>query len=345
MTASGDELPIVDLRGIDDPAGRGEAYGAAASERIARCIDFYRWLLPAMLARPWEAIRNECTELVAAAADATPDALDLLRATAAAAGQEPRDLEVVACRSELMARAAIPTAECTAIRHRDGLAQTWDWFTVQREALVIVRTDRMATLTEAGMPAKAGANVDGLAITLNFLATAPPPTTPGAPIHLLIAELLEQASSVRSAIDRLLRSPIACSATIGLADPSGDAAFVELTPHRPPAVLDAATTPVHTNHCLAPELAGADRPGPLLDESIRRLARAQALVSDGLTPHVVLADRPDGGPSVDVSPVPGAPAQVALGTVAAVVIDVQQRTLAIAPSRPSVSGFVQRIAL
>lgn len=336
---------VVDLRGIPDADDRGAAYGAAAAVEIGRTIEFYRWLLTAMLGRPWDALRDDVGDLMAEAAVATPTAVAVLEGIGHGSGHAVADLSVVSCRSELMARASIATAECTALRHPGGLAQTWDWFIAQRQACVIVRTDRMVTLTEAGMPAKIGCNADGLALTLNFLATTPAPTRPGVPVHLLIAELLEGACSVGAALDRLDATPFACSATIGLADDDGRSAFVELTPHARPAVLDDADGTAHTNHCLAPTLAGSDVAGPLLDNSRRRLRRATQLLAEGVTVGDVLSDTAERASSIDVAAQPDDGHPAALGTVAAVVIDTARRAIAVAPSRPSQTGFVQDVAV
>ena len=110
-------------------------------------------------------------------------------------------------------------------------------------------------------------------------------------------------------------------------------------------MLDDADGTAHTNHCLAPTLAGSDVAGPLLDNSRRRLRRATQLLAEGVTVGDVLSDTAERASSIDVAAQPDDGHPAALGTVAAVVIDTARRAIAVAPSRPSQTGFVQDVAV
>lgn len=295
-----------------------------------------------MLGRDWASVCEGAAPFLREASATIPDVVCHVRGVAKGCGLDAAELFAVNARSELMALARVATAECTVIGRPGVLAQNWDWFTRQRDGCSIVRTDRFVTFTEAGMPAKVGLNRDGLAITLNFMITTPPPDRAAPPIHLLIAHVLESCRSVGDAASLLLRTPVACSATIGLADDGGDIAFIELTPHRRGAIDLAAVPPVHTNHCLGGALAGADLPGPLLASSMARLRRARCLLEDGVPVESILADTADPRSALDIAAPAGA---LAIGTVASIVMDLRRRALVVAPGRPSEAGFVQSVGL
>ncbi len=345
MTSDSD-IPVVDVRGIRDPHERGIAYGKAATQEIMHTLEFYQRLLPKMVGHPWQVLCEGVAGLLSAAEASVPDAVQHVRGIAAGCGVEFVDLFVVNSRSELMARAGVSTNECTAIGVDHILAQTWDWFTRQRNGCVIVQSDRFITLTEAGMPAKIGLNADGVGLTLNFMTTKWPPAAPGTPIHLLIADALDRCSTADETVSLLLGTDVACSATVGVADPSGNGCwFVELMPGSRHEAVAIKSPAVHTNHCIADRLEGSDVAGRVLNNSHRRFVRARSLLAAGAEVETVLTDTVDPASAIDIPVHPRARPSAQMGTVAAVVMDLAQRRMRVAPGRPSEVGFVQEVCM
>ena len=241
--------------------------------------------------------------------------------------------------SELLQLApSSPIGECTLVACDGRIGQTWDWFVGQLPASVVWRAPRFAAFAEAGMPPKIGVNSDGVAVTLIFLSTRLPVDPTGVPVHTILHHLLERASSTADAVDRLLGVRAAGCAAIGVLDPSGEAAVIELAPHVGTGLAAAAQPFVHTNHCVAPSLAGLDTPGLLLDNSEARLTRACMLTDGGARIEDVLCD--DDGPHPIALEAVGD-----LGTVVAIVIDVHARVLHIASGNPARVAFNETVAL
>jgi len=311
------------------------------AERIQASLATYRWLFGD---EGWRAARAHAPAIGEALAAVAPHWLDELSTWAAAAGGDLDDLLVLNARSEILSlvRARRRRGECTVVADARVLGQTWDWYGRQRQAVVVLRTPGLLTVTEAGMLAKIGVNQHGLAVGLTFLASASD-TLPGPgelPVHAVLRLLLERSSSVADAVSRLEGVHLSGSACIALADPTG-AAFVEVTPNGR-SVLSAG---VHTNHCLDAALRGLQGPVAFLEDSERRLERAVALRRAGTPIEDLLADTADGHDAIDQPPDPALDAHDRTETVLAVVVEPARVALRIAPGRPSITGFTQVVRL
>jgi isopenicillin-N N-acyltransferase-like protein len=159
------------------------------------------------------------------------------------------------------------------------LAQTWDFHPALRDTRVVWLVDVpgrrwFATFTEAGIVAKTGINSDGLALCLNFLASADDGGVGGVPVHVLARCILEDCATVgdaRALIDRTPRSASACI-TIAARTPSaaGPLTAFELAPDAWWAISPGADgSVVHTNHFVdlgAPAVVTSGR-----EDSLARL--------------------------------------------------------------------------
>lgn len=315
--------------------------GDVPAERIRASLATYRWLFGE---RGWQAARSYAPAIGAVLGDEAPHWLDELSRWAEVAAADLDDLLVLNARSEVLSvvRAGRRRGECTVVAEPGRLGQTWDWFARQRQAMVVLRTGPLLTLTEAGMLAKVGLNEHGLAVGLTYLASSADrvPGPGSLPVHAVLRLLLERATGVGAALDLLGSLVLAGSACIALVD-TEDAAFVEVTPAGR-AVLPAG---VHTNHCLAPGLAGLQGPVDFLADSQDRLARAAALHRAGVPVELVLADTTGGLHAVDQPPDPALADHDRTETVLAVVIEPGEGRLRVAPDRPSRSGFTQVVDL
>jgi isopenicillin-N N-acyltransferase like protein len=334
---------------------RGEQLGERSRAHVHHSLSLYRAVIPALTGRSWSELIDLAVPMIAASRSFDPALVDELEGVAAGAGASFDDIAVLCARSELLHLGnAAPVGECTSVVEHGRIGQTWDWFVSQLDACVVWRTPRFVAFAEGGMPPKIGVNTNGVAVTLNFLSTTLPVDPGGLPVHIVLHHLLERATSTSDAVERLLAAPSAACAAIGLLDPTGAAAVVEMAPHGKSAVAHGAVTgdatapsPAHirTNHCLSEALSGLDVPGLLLVNSIARLSRARQLQDEGVSMEALLADDDGGWHPIALAADPAAPLESQLGTVTGVIIDVHQRTLLIAPGNPSVVGFTQLVAL
>jgi isopenicillin-N N-acyltransferase like protein len=334
---------------------RGEHLGRMSRTHVRRSLGLYQAVIPALTGQSWSELVETAAPFIDATRRLDAELVDDLRGIAVGAGVSFDDITVLCARSELLQLGeGPPVGECTTVVDGARIGQTWDWFVTQLDACVVWHTPRFVAFAEGGMPPKIGVNADGVAVTLNFLSTSLPVDRNGLAVHTLLHHLLERATSTSDAVQRLLAAPSAGCAAIGLLDPSGDAAMVELAPHGKSAVVQrlsntgdsVAPAPlVQTNHCLSPALAGLDTPGLLFDNSVARLARARQLVDDDVSIETLLADNDGGWHPIALSADPTGPLEAQLGTVTGVILDVHQRSLLIAPGNPAEVGFTQTVAL
>ena len=310
-------------------------------ERIRRSLATYRWLFGD---DGWQAARAHAPAIGRALAGVEPAWIDELAAWAEAAGADLDDLLVLNARSEVLSivRAERRRGECTVVSEPGRVAQTWDWYARQREAVVVLRTDSLVTLTEAGLLAKIGVNGHGLAVGLAYLASSADriPDAGRLPVHAVLRLLLERSTSVDAATTLLEALQLAGSACIAVADPAS-AALVEITPTGR-SVLPAG---VHTNHCLDQRLGGQAGATPFLEDSEDRLIRARRLRQAGTPIEDLLSDTHGGYHAIDQPPDPALAPHDRTATVLAVVADAAARRLRLAPGRPSQAGFTQQIEL
>ncbi len=338
-------LPVFDLP-TGPSRGRGQLLGHISAPQVAQSVAAYRALIPALTARSWPALIDLARPMVDAARGLDASIVDDLHGLADGALVPFDDIAVLCVRSELLQLGATtPIGECTTIARDGRIGQTWDWFVQQLRACIVWRTPRFIAFAEAGMPPKVGVNSDGVAVTLNFLATSLPVDPNGLAVHTLLHHTLEHATSTASAVENLLAAPAAACAAIGVLDPSGDAAIVELAPRGRSAVPQRQQPLAQTNHCLSTQLAGLDVPGVLLDNSMARLARACTLNSQCAPIEAALSDHDGSWHPIALAADPSAAPHEQLGTVAAVIIDVHERMLHIAPGNPAHVGFTQQVSM
>jgi len=277
---------------------------------------------------------------------ASPSMASILARNGAALPGNAR--EIVADIAECTALAVLPKA--SADRHT-WLAQNWDWLGSQRDALVVLRIagddgSRIVTLTEAGMLAKIGINDRGFGVCLNILRSVDDGQIPGCPVHVLLRHRLScgdvaEARATAAAIRHGASSNVLC------ADAGGHAASLELSP-RGVAVIEPGDdgTLAHTNHYLDETLGVKAAALSPLATTAQRLACAKrhaARVADRPLSREAIAallrDDSEGGESVCREPDPALEPEVRIETVAGVMMDLDRRTMWIAPDVPSRAEF------
>lgn len=368
-------FPIIDVSGT--PRERGRQYGARARDRIARSLVNYARLF-AYCGLSWKDVQARAVPYRAVIARVAPDLADEIAGIAEGCGVAETEILALNARTEILpptypsppspdmesvikrnARDGVGVqydwAECTALAvqpraSRDGhtlLAQNWDWLGAQRDALVVLRVAhadgrRLMTLTEAGMLAKIGLNDRGFGVCLNILRSVDDGQAPGMPVHVLLRHLLSCAGVDEGvAVARSMRH--GASSNILTADASGRAASLELSPREVAVIEPENGTLAHTNHYL--DVAQGTHAATLsaLATTEQRLARANAYAAKAPLGRedvqALLCDESEGVESVCRSPDPALPEEARMESVAGVVMDLDLRTMWIAPDVPARTTF------
>jgi isopenicillin-N N-acyltransferase-like protein len=372
---------LIDAAAGPTPHARGVAYGRGAREQIARSVSTYTRLF-ADCGIDWAEAMRRALRHEAAIQALDPSLLDELHGIAWGSAQGYDAILALNCRTEILppdyldepasgtveragaARAANRAAgvadwtECTALcvgasASTDGnawLAQNWDWFGRQRDALVVLRTRdamgrQITTLTEGGMLAKIGLNDAGFALGLNIVRSRDDGLRPGVPVHVLLRHLLsctslEHARATLRAADAI---GFGAASNIPCADAAGDIGCFELAPAGWAELESTDGTVVHTNHFLCEPLRRHQAPLGAAVSSASRLATAARHAARpplGLAQlQAFLRDDSDGYLSVCRAPDPELPAHSRIESVAGIIIHPHSRQMWIAPDVPNRVAF------
>jgi isopenicillin-N N-acyltransferase-like protein len=242
-----------------NPRERGEAFGRAQAEPIAKTLALY------------ERMFAETGVTVPAELPIPPNAQEELDAIARGANVDAHALKAANARTEILAGHG-PT-ECSVVGAGGLLAQNWDWHPESATVIQIVEHDHgwFVTLTEAGILAKIGLNDAGLGVCLNLLRTTVDGGCTGTAIHVLLRQTLERCRTVDEAIELLTSATTSASSAVTVATP-GDVATIELSPGGANVIRGAVGA--HTNHFLVAPKAGHDT---MPEESPNTIPRLQTV--------------------------------------------------------------------
>ncbi|MGK3992283.1 C45 family autoproteolytic acyltransferase/hydolase [Sorangium sp. So ce1024] len=212
-----------------------------------------------------DALRPTLSAYHEAIARQLPRAIDEIRGLAEGAQIPYEQALLLQLRREIVGYRKVPSrGDCTTFARNDPaeavLAQTVDLNGGLETEAYVMRVSNagddgreLLLLTFTGLLGYLGVNSHGLAIGLNLVMAGQ--WRPGVPGYMAIRHLLETATSVEDAVDRLDRLDLASSRSLTLCD-AQSAATVEIVENvrrwrRGPEL-------VHTNHLLDPELSPRD---------------------------------------------------------------------------------------
>ncbi|GHC17308.1 acyl-CoA--6-aminopenicillanic acid acyl-transferase [Kushneria pakistanensis] len=278
----------IDVRGTHFEIG--EAHGRQAASEIAISLATYRRMFQNMAGLDWATARHDAERFKAAIEHVCPELLEEMAGIAHGANIDPLDVLVLNARSEIAlthAGGPIQPDGCSALAQHDvttgvqWLAQNWDWKASQRDALICMTLrapDKPAItmVTEAGIIGKIGFNEYGVGVCLNALRSQI--CKPRLPIHVMLRRVLE-SDSVEHALDMIDEVGVASPAHFLIADGSGHAAGVEVSPMGDSAMAPRHGRLCHTNHLIARHLPPGLEDFPR-EDSFTRLERLRELVAE-----------------------------------------------------------------
>jgi len=276
------------------PGARGEGFGRAQAERIARTLEIYDRLFEVKAGLAGEDVSRFGEEALDRIGGFAPVLAEEIEGIAAGSGMDVRRIAALNARTELLSsgRGECSTIAClgdmTASGDPIGI-QTWDWHDAIADSWLHWTIDhpdghRVETMTEAGIVGKIGMSSAGVGVLLNILGHRDDGPPLGVPVHVLMRTVLDRAANGVRALEILSAAPMSASsaATIVSADEDGGAVCtVELSPAGPGFLTpDDRGVLVHTNHFVAEPGRSADtmvREGPdsvlRLDHARRAMAR------------------------------------------------------------------------
>ncbi|KAM0425061.1 hypothetical protein ACHAPT_009620 [Fusarium lateritium] len=273
----------------------GHEHGAAAKDKVAGSVDFYKKLFQATCSLDWKAVRIEAQKYVEPLEKLCPRYVEEIRGIAEGAGFDFVDIVALNVRTEInfglftdSPSLPVKSDGCTSLAYRQEngnmfLAQNWDWRVEQTPNLFVCHISQpgtdlpdMSFVTEGGVIGKIGFNSSGVGVSLNAIRARGLDTTK-LPIHLSLRAVLE-SDSARAAAQKLQATGTAGSGHILVSDPK-EAIGLECTSVGIKEIeLDKDGTIVHANH-LVLDHPGVDERPPYLD-SFDRVKRLSKLVKE-----------------------------------------------------------------
>jgi isopenicillin-N N-acyltransferase-like protein len=266
-----------------DPARRGVQLGTRWRDQVRVTLGEYEALFDG---RQVDAtvVRETAEATRDLVADHAPEILAEIDGVARGAGIEPWQAMALNARTEILARAAVVTEECsTAVfLPADGGAprtvQTWDWYS-QMAHQTMVRSQpaagggRLVAFGEFGQVAKIGVSSRGVGVHFNILQHTSDGSRLGVPVHVLTRMILENAGTLTEALQIVDSVPLGASTVLTVVTAEPAAASVELSPVGWAALHATPGEPLlHTNHFLDPTLAAGQMPATAFSTTRERLA-------------------------------------------------------------------------
>ncbi|UQX89213.1 C45 family peptidase [Jatrophihabitans telluris] len=338
-------------RFVSEPASprhRGEQFGEAHREPIARTLSAYSelfsavttdqsWSLPAFGAQALDRIEAW-----------TPELAEELHGIARGCGQTATTIAALNARTEILAAlrnkgGARTPGECSTIVALGAdhmvAVQNWDWFVGMAGNWLVWEIEhadgrRTTTVTEYGILAKIGVNSAGVGALFNILHHRADGHGPvGVPVHVIARAVLDTAVDVDSALSLVSSATVSASTALTVMGPGAEgptAVTAEIWPGGPSFVPALDDLLLHTNHFLAPEAAEGDtEPTDAPDTIARYEVLQRELVGRGHELDVagavaVLTDHAGGSGALCCHPDPADPQTEQYQTLATVRLDLAQ---------------------
>ncbi len=275
-------MKVFELPDGASPRDWGRAHGEAFAPMIAEIAEIRLGLVKTLGAFTTEAqILAVAAEHLPVLAEESPDLSEELLGIAEGSGVEPARIVVLNHYTDL--RDIVPAApdapaeeDCSAVFARSAggplLGQTWDMHGSAEPYVMMLRVPARAEVPAAwvftitGCLGMTGMNAEGLAITINNLKSL------DAKVGIVWPALVRRVLAERTAEegrDVILKSPLGSGHHYLVA--KGDTAYgIETSGHKEKVVYEGgASSYVHTNHCLDPEMAAVHRSTPESTTHIR----------------------------------------------------------------------------
>jgi isopenicillin-N N-acyltransferase-like protein len=345
-------VPLIEVHG--PPRERGRQQGEAARQFAASMVDAYQRIAPGATGSSWEMARDRAQELLPPSEAAFPAYMEELRGLAEGAGLAFEDVWLLNCYEELETSAGLTACTSLAVRGEltaGGhvlLAHNEDWISFDREHVYLLRSEPEGEppflgFTFGALLPNIGFNAEGVAVAIN--SVYPTDECLGVP-RLVFSRAVLAARTIGEAIARCVFDGRAGGYNYLLADENGELYCVETSALEHDVIYADEGWIAHTNHYLSPKMQAVEQPGAYAG-SIVRLNRARRLLWEGLGGvevvdlQGILRDHVNHPRSIcgheDVSQ----PAHERGQTVLSLVMDLNERSMWVAPGPPCEGEYVE----
>ena len=286
---------MVQLQGTPYEIGFG--HGSKCRDQVLASIRYYQKAFAAN-GVSWEDGKRLGLTYESHIAVYAPQLLEEMRGIADGAQVSYEDILAMNCRSEMTRMkvgeklAGLTAGGCTAfavmadktVDCKTYHAQTWDFGTMQRDAMVVLNILPQGTspalflITEGGLVGGKGMNACGMSLTLNALRTSGVPE--GVPLHVVMRKMLE-SHTIAEAFHWATCAPCAAAGCITIAIDNA-ALAIELVPGDMDVLTPSGGILVHTNHVLSTRFRNIEdlgRRNLAGGSSFLRYSRCHALLS------------------------------------------------------------------
>ena len=261
----------------ESPLERGHQRASQLGASLHTGIELYSTLF-SLVGIPADKVRSDGDRLLDVVASWAPELAQEMIGVAEGAGVEPWQIVALNARTEILSQAlGARPGECSTVAHQGSTTfgtQTWDWHEElgqQWHVQTVAGNPRSYVgITEHGILSKIGMNDSGLSVFINILGHAQDGPS-GVPVHLLIAKILANATSVAEALDLVAAAKICSSSVLTLMDGTR-AVMAELSPAGVAVLEPHNGMLAHTNHFLNAALAQGEKPGLYDPDSQERYA-------------------------------------------------------------------------
>ncbi len=297
----------------------------------------------------WPAVRDRAGAFAGPIENYDVRLLPEIEGIAEGAAVEAEDILTLNVRTEVMFGMA--SGECTALctptdDRADAhvlLGQNWDWHPGARETCVLLvgaphDGPAFVTLAEAGLLAKCGMNERGIGLAATALTSTLDRGAPAVPFHAILRSVLT-SGSFDEAVDAVVAPIRASSGNFLLAARDGRTVNLEGAPGGSDEVHRShGARLAHANHFLRPSRAGFKDLERFDDAStsLARQAAADTWVSESGERSIddLFAALRDHAASVCQHPDGSGPPEGAIGTVAAIAMDLTEGALWVTEGPP-----------
>lgn len=347
------------------PRQMGRIHGSEARDLVQKTISLYRTRFETESGLPWDEVLKLAPSIGAAIAEYDPDSLEEMRGIAEGSGHPFEAIVAINSRSEILAlgqrrEALHGEQECTSAAclpeiTGDGhtlLGRNWDQdLRCLEVALVLKLTPqgypRAVLLTEAGILMREGVNEAGIGVTGNSLSCEfDGRDVLGMPVAVVRRRMLRHTHGVAAARE-VFAAARSFSVNHLLADARGFAIDFESAPNEIFWVMPEGGLLVHSNHFLSPRSVRIEDRGPVNNVStLYRLERVREILGARRgsirVEDMQEAFRDHFGHPHSVCSHPKDPADSRpSGSVASVVMDLDERRLLVAPHPVCVNEYTE----
>ena len=348
-------FPVISVEG--DPYECGYQHGSQCKQLIEHALSVFRKLFKANLNLDWEQALEKGRKFASPIEEYDPASIEEMKGIAEGAGRAFDEILVLHITNELHRERLVAQAEgCTTIAATPEatiskhtlVGKNLDQKPATQELAVILKKKRnrgpnCVALTRAGLLTRDGFNSAGICVCANGLGSDR--WRVGVPLEIVLNKVIS-AESLSDAISAIISAKRASSNNYMIGHSGGEAICIEAAPYDYNTIWADGGILAHSNHFTVANPNIKDLMPALLPNTLTRLHRATKLliqergnISVGVFKKI-LRDHFDKPFSICTHPDVRVAENLQFQTNASVIIDLNEKTMAVALGPPCENEYV-----